>query len=219
MRAEPSSRSSGTALTTSYPLSVPHARIDLMMLNLTTTPMAAVLPLVAAAALAGILALLARTRPLGGWSALVVFIAAFVTQALLLGLPSAALSAGGAVIVFAVLVFSRVLNRTNAFVLPALFALIPLAQWWAFLPALLVLVVVAVAKLARTQGLRNITTTVTHAAILTHSNGIADAGNIVDDHLDTPEATVQPPRINVLACLACGFILAAGIQALIIAVS
>ena len=188
-----------------------------MMLD-PTTPLAATLPLLAAALISAALAFLARSRPITGRAALAVFAAAFTTQALLLGIASAALSAAAAAAVFAALVFSRVLGRTNAFILPALFALLPIGQWWAFLPALLVLVAVAAVKLARSRGLRDVTTTLTHAAILTHTNGISEAGDIVDDHLNETTPRPEAPRLNVLACLSAGFLIAASIQALVLTV-
>lgn len=164
--------------------------------------LSAAAPIVIAVTLALILGTIATKRPIPGSWSIAVFAGAVITNAVLNGWAVAALAGGIAVAVFGVLVFTRVLNRSNTFLLPAFFALIPVSQWWTFLIGLAVLLIVSVIGLARTRGLSDVSTTLLHGALTTHANGLQATAELADDHAADPRPTV---RINVLWCLALGF--------------
>ena len=115
-----------------------------------------------------------------------------------------------AILVLGVLIFTRVLNRSNTFAVPALFALLPIDLWWAFIPGLVLMLIISIVGLTRHRGFSDVKTTLLHAALITHSNGVTQAApELVDEHVADERPTL---RVNVLLVLGAGFLISAAGQ-------
>lgn len=90
----------------------------------------------------------ARTSPAVHWAGLLT---GLLSLTVLAGWPAALLSAGLALGVFLLLVFTRLLNKTSTLVIPIVLASLPVTQWWSVAAAGAVAAVVSVLKMRKVR--------------------------------------------------------------------